>query len=300
MGLPKQAIKLLKNENEYNKIEGEILFCGKQSVLVSKEMMGEIFEDQPKFKELILSKWDDIDNLDSSTRHRNSTISDNIFMETYCDVNYNCLDISDYEGANIICDLNQPVPKNLENKFDFIFSGGCLDNVFNPVSLILNTTKMLKPGGRVMHYETFVGVPGFYLSFSPEWFYSYYAINNFSDCKVYVCHQTEKGETRTFYDTNLFHYSPEFTRRKDYDYFDASMACPGMMYVMVIAEKGIDSTHDALPTQMQYLDDKTIDWRQAEFNFNKSKRPLVTSKVKNENYKLPFLTDHYKYLGSKY
>ena len=50
-----------------------------------------------------------------------------------------------------------------------------------------------------------------YLSFSPEWFYSYYAINNFADCKVYVCHQTEKGETRTIYDTNLFEYKPEFT-----------------------------------------------------------------------------------------
>jgi SAM-dependent methyltransferase len=300
MGLPKQAIKLLKNENEYKKIKGEVLFCGKQTILVNKEMMGKIFEDDLKFRKLILDKWDDPKSLDNSTRHRQETLKDKVFIETYCDVNFNCVDISDYEGANIICDLNHPIPENLKNRFDFIFSGGCFDNVFNPVSLLVNTSEMLKPGGRVMHYETFVAVPGFYLSFSPEWFYSYYAINNFIDCKVYVCHQTEKGETRTLYDTNLFEYKPEFTRRIDYDYFDAALACAGIMYVMVIAEKGADSTHDLMPTQMQYLDEKSIDWRLAATQFDKTNRPILSSRVKNNDYKLPFLTDHYRYLGSKY
>ena len=269
-------------------------------MLASREMMGEIFEDQPEFREIILNKWNDPKNLDVSTRHRNSTIRDNIFIETYCDVNYNCIDVSDYEGANIICDLNHPISDSLENRFDFIFSGGCLDNVFNPVSLLVNTSKMLKPGGRVMHYETFGGVPGFYLSFSPEWFYSYYAINNFKDCKVYVCHQIEKGETRTFYNTNLFEYNPEFTRSKNYDYFDAALACAGMMYVMVIAEKGEDSTNEIMPTQIQYLDEKSIDWRVAAGKFKKTNRPILSSKIKNIDYKLPFLTDHYNYLGSEY
>ena len=117
---------------------------------------------------------------------------------------------------------------------------------------------------------------------------------------MYVCHQTEKGETRTFYDTNLFEYKPEFTRRKDYDYFDAALACAGMMYVMVIAEKGSDSTNHLMPTQMQYLDEKSIDWRLAALKFDKTNRPIIFSKDKNSDYKLPFLTDHYTYLGYKY
>jgi SAM-dependent methyltransferase len=300
MGLPKQAIKLLKNENEYRKIEGEALFCGKQTILASKKIMGDIYEDDPNFREVILDKWDNPSNLDESTRHRQTTLRDDVFLKAYCNVNYNCIDISDYEGANIVHDMNKPVPENLKNSFDFVFSGGCLDNVFNPVSLLQNTSKILKPGGRVMHYETFVAVPGFYLSFSPEWFYSYYAVNNFADCKVYVCHQTEKGETRTFYDTNLFEYKPAFTRHQDYDYFDAAMSCAGMMYVMVIAEKGNDSTDDLHPIQIQYLDEKCIDWRLAALKFEKTGRPSVSSKVKKSDYKLPFLTDHYTYLGSDY
>ena len=145
-----------------------------------------------------------------------------------------------------------------------------------------------------------VVVPGFYLSFSPEWFYSYYAINNFADCKVYVCHQTEQGETRTLYDTNLFEYKPEFTRRADYDYFDAASSVGGMAYVMVVAEKGPDSTDDLMPVQLQYLDEKTTDWRLAGKKFDNTNRPSLSSKVKRDDYKLPFLTDHYTYLGSKY
>lgn len=302
MGLPKQAIKLIKNEHEYKKIKGEALFCGKQTILANKKIMTEIFEDDQEGQRRLLDKWDDPKNIDDSTRHRtgDESIKDDVFIETYCDVNYNCVDISDYEGANIIFDLNNPITEDLQNRFDFIMSGGCFDNVFNPVSLLLNTSRMLKPGGRVVHYETFVGVPGFYTSFSPEWFYSYYAINDFADCKVYVCHQTDRGETRTLYDTNLFEYKPEFTRRADYDYFDAASSVSGMAYVMVIAEKGPDSTDDLMPVQLQYLDEKTIDWRLAATKFDNTKRPTLSSKVKRDDYKLPFLTDHYTYLGSKY
>ena len=73
-----------------------------------------------------------------------------------------------------------------------------------------------------------------------------------------------------------------------------------MMYVMVIAEKGIDSTYDVMPTQMQYLDKNCIDWRLASSKFDQSNRPILSSKVKTIDYTVPFLTDHYTYLGSKF
>ena len=300
MGLPQQALKLLKVEQEYKKISGDLLVCGKQSVLINEDMMSSIFTDQPEIKRVILEKWGDPGNLDGTTRHRNSTLRDDVLFKTYLNVTYNCVDISDYEGANIICDLNYPIPDELASRFDFIYSGGCLDNVFNPISLLTNTTKMLKPGGRVMHYEAFSGLMGAYLTFTPEWFYSYYAINDFADCKVYVCHQTEPGATRTFYETNLFSYRPFFTRNPDYDYFKAAMTSAGIMYVMVIAEKAEESTAHRMPTQLQYLDKKSVDWTLVSSKFDSTSRPLIPVKFKTENYDLPFLSDHYNYLGSKF
>lgn len=300
MGMPKQVIKLLKQENMYKKFSGDALFCGRQSVLADRDTITNIFSDIPEISKQLLDKWKDLTNLDDSTRHGTGLIRDDVFLKTLFDVTYNCVDISDYEGANIICDLNYPVSNELMSKFDLIFTGGCLDNVFNPVSLLMNSTKLLKTGGRVIHYETFSGVMGAYLGFSPEWFYSYYAINSFADCKVYVCHQTEAALSRFTYDTHLFSYHPNFTRNPNPDYFKAATASAGIMYVMVIAEKSEESTAHLMPSQLQYLNNKSVDWTLASSKFDSTTRPIVSVDFKTKNYDLPFLSDHYTYLGSNF
>ena len=298
MGMPKQVIKLLKQENSHKKFIGDALFCGRQSVLADQRIMSDIYSDTPNLLDSILEKWRDPKNQDKSTRHGAGLIRDDVFIQTAFNLTYNCMDISDYEGANVIFDLNYPIPSEMHSKYDLVFTGGCLDNVFNPVSLLMNSTNLLKDGGRVVHYETFSGVMGSYLGFSPEWFYSYYAINNFSDCKVYVCHQTEAGISRFNYDTNLFSYHPSFTRNPNPDYFKSAMASAGILYVMVIAEKGENSTSNIMPSQIQYLNSNTVDWRVASLYFDKNERQYLESNKKSSAYNLPFLSDHYRYLGS--
>lgn len=300
MGIPKQVVKLLQSENAYKQISGEALVCGRQTVLLDQESIEEIFTPYPDILGNLLSQWKDPANLDKSTRHGEGSLRDDVFLRTFLNINYNCIDLSDYEGANIIFDLNNTVPEDLQSRFDFIYSGGCLDNIFNPVSLLTNISKMLKPGGRVVHYESFSGVMGTYLLFSPEWFFSYYAINNFSDCKVYVCHQTRPGVTRFGYFTNLFLYQPYFTRSLEPDYFKFAMASAGILYVLIIAEKSTESSDDKFPIQLQYLDEKCEDWRVASKRFNMSARPLLSSINKEDSVVKPFLSDHYHYLGSYY
>ena len=138
MGIPKQVVKLLLEENEYQPIKGEFLSFGKQTVAVKKEELNRLIERYGYSGSRVKDLYDS-NQLDFKTRHADSTIEDNNFLSLFADVNYNCMDISDYEGANIIHDLNYPVPKKLHKKFDFIFTGGCLDNVFNPVSLLVNS-----------------------------------------------------------------------------------------------------------------------------------------------------------------
>ena len=75
------------------------------------------------------------------------------------------------------------------------------------------------------------------------------------------------------------------------------MSASGIMYVMVIAEKGEDSTSTKLPIQLQYIDSKTEDWRLQSEVFNNSKRPLINLK-KISTKKEIFQTDHYEYIGT--
>lgn len=300
MGINKQILKLLVAENDYRPIEGEFLCAGKQTVNVLKKDLDEIFSKREGFtflQELYEKKIFDV-----STRHSNDTLYDHDLLKCIsATANYNCLDRSDYEGANIIQDMNEDIKNDYLEKFDFIYDGGCLDNVFNPVTFLLNSNKMLKPGGRIAHLNVAGSTLGAYLMLSPEWFFSYYAINNYKDCKVYVAIASEEGPSRHMFDTHLYEWQPFFTRQNGYNYsmIDASKTINGIMFCLVIAEKGEESSYDKIPIQMQYLDDNSIDWRQKYHDFSKSKREKLQANLKKD-FIQPYNSDHYIYLGSDF
>jgi hypothetical protein len=82
------------------------------------------------------------------------------------------LDVSGYEGANIIHDLNLPVPASLMANYDVVFDGGTLEHVFNAPLALSHATAMVKPGGYYLAENpanNFMG-HGFY-QFSPEFFW---------------------------------------------------------------------------------------------------------------------------------
>lgn len=89
------------------------------------------------------------------------------------------LDYSNYEGANRIQDMNQPVPDDLVGQFDAVIDGGSLEHIFNFPVAIANMMRMAKIGGRV-----FLKSPannlcghGFY-QFSPELMFRVFAPEN--------------------------------------------------------------------------------------------------------------------------
>src|SRR5688572_28944649 len=96
------------------------------------------------------------------------------------------LDVTDYERADIVHDLGYSVPDTLHERFDFIYNGGCLDNMFNPGMAMINFSKMLRPGGRVVCMEAASSWCAPYIIYSPGWFSDYYVANGFADCKVYL------------------------------------------------------------------------------------------------------------------
>src|SRR5205823_4290158 len=64
--------------------------------------------------------------------------------------NIHWLDHSSYEGADLIHDLNKPIPREFIGCCDFILDGSTIDNVFDPAQAIKNLGRMLRPGGRMI------------------------------------------------------------------------------------------------------------------------------------------------------
>jgi hypothetical protein len=91
------------------------------------------------------------------------------------------LDRSDYEGAEIIFDLNRPdSPPETRQRFGLIVNGGTLEHVFHVPNALANLNSMLKPGGAILHVlpcHNWVD-HGFY-QFSPTLMFDYYAALQF-------------------------------------------------------------------------------------------------------------------------
>jgi len=83
------------------------------------------------------------------------------------------LSASNYDGVNVLRNLNEPVGSELFEKYDCVFNGGLLEHVFNFPVALKNCLEMVKVGG---HFITITLANaqfghGFY-QFSPELFYS--------------------------------------------------------------------------------------------------------------------------------
>ena len=296
MGLINIGAELLFHENKYKKISGNFLSIGKQLNTISYNHLVPILEkyemDKKKFYQAYKKEKD------STTRHTLGNIYDHTFYSCFADIKYRCADISSYEGADLIHDFSKPIPKIFYNKFDTIINFSSMDNMFDPVTFLRSTSQMLKNSGRIMHLEVAGHYPGAYLMYTPEYFFSYYANNNFKDCKVYLL--VTKGcynKNRFLNKFDIFLYSPYFTRSKSYDYSKACRTIPETMYVMIVAEKQKTSTSNKIPMQMQFLPKKHFDWRSKYKLFCKNKRPIMNFS-KKQPYVLPYNSNHYKYIGS--
>jgi SAM-dependent methyltransferase len=96
------------------------------------------------------------------------------------------IDVSGYEGAEIVHDLSNPVPDHLHAQFDFVFDGSTLDNVFDPVATLRNIADLLAPAGRALLMNWSNSSPTAYTMCSPDWFMDYFAANDFEDAQVFI------------------------------------------------------------------------------------------------------------------
>ena len=160
------------------------------------------------------------------------------------------LDCSDFEGAAIVYDLNNPeLPDELLEKFDVIIDHGTIEHVFHIPNALQNLFRMLKPGGRMIHSSPTSNLVdhGFYM-FSPTFFYDFYETNNWEINNIYVVSMTPRQETEPFFYTE---YEPG-----SFDSVSYGALSPGMYFTLSFLTKTTQSTGHLIPQQGVYKRDQ--------------------------------------------
>jgi hypothetical protein len=109
----------------------------------------------------------------------NGGYADDLFHNYLGVKNLNVMDFSDYQGADVVHDLNVSIDQRLEGNFDVVVDGGTLEHIFNFPVAIANCMRMLKTGGSLFIFSmanNHCG-HGFY-QFSPELFFRIFQPEN--------------------------------------------------------------------------------------------------------------------------
>ena len=164
MGIDIHALQLLKHNQKNNGNLGKTITLGRLSVLLG-----------PK----LAKKWAGTDQ---------GAWCEDLLMKHFGATEVDSIDNSDYEGAKIVFDYNQPVPKELHQQYDTVIDFGCSEHIFDVAQVFKNTADMCKIGGRILHIlpaDNFCG-HGFY-QFTPEFFFSIYSEENgFSNTDIFI------------------------------------------------------------------------------------------------------------------
>jgi SAM-dependent methyltransferase len=249
MGLSFQAIDVIGREHAFRPIRGDILFIGRQSVLFAPdELAAQLRSHGFMVDESAIQ-------IDRSTTNRLPGYGDlatdrSIFHALGID-SVKALDISAYEGAEIIHDLNLPIPNELRQSADFIVDGSTLDNVFDPPAALRNYARLLRPGGRLVMVNAMNTREGCYTILPADWYFDYFVANSFVDCRVYVCAAYNNS-------VNCYWLNPHTiaAERRSRPYVFPIMWW--RYFTVVFAEKGPASTTDLAPVQQPYR--TAADW----------------------------------------
>lgn len=190
------------------------------------------------------------------------------------------LDVSSYEGANVIHDMNTPIPKDMVGAYDVVVDGGALEHIFEFPTAIENAMKLCKTEGWLVIMtiaNNFCG-HGFY-QFSPELFWNVLPKNGFDVLEMsYVLHHRNSKKQFVKVENNTIMGKRNcFTSSKPTELF-------------ILAKKRTDATNIITVNQSDYLQL----WKSEE-NQNKG-----GSYLRQAMKKIPGIVSVYSYLRLLY
>lgn len=236
MAILMQNAVFLLQEHKHRPIVGDVLTMGRQTVTMTyREAISLLCNEGVALRDSHVREFD----ASTVTSADFGWISDRCFFSMFTDATIRALDVSDYENADIVHDLNRPLPSKYYGIADFILNGSVMDDLFNPGQAIRSMSEMLRPGGRIMHYEagSQLGTGNAYVAYSPAWFHDFYAVNRYAGCDVWICAVTDLAGP-----WSIYKWSSGEAFRPDSRFFIS----------MVVADKGEHSTSEVMPIRSSY------------------------------------------------
>jgi len=173
MGIDLFHAEMIVREHLFRPLPETVHLLGRQTVLFGEETARSLLSRYgifPAASKVVL----DTATVGAKAAADRGYITDETFFGMLGVKEIKAIDHSDYEAADVIVDLNQPLPEALEGNADFIFGGSVLDNIFDPATYIKNIGQLLKPGGRLIDQNicSFHHHP--YILASPAWYFDYF------------------------------------------------------------------------------------------------------------------------------
>ncbi len=243
MGLALPALRLIIEEHKKKPLEGPILTIGRQCIYATLDdiralLMGEDLKihDIPSDQSLEtnIPAWENSPN--------SKYTSDQVFFKMLTGLPVFALDVSDYEGAEYVWDLNNPIPEHLLHMFGTVIDSGSLEHVFDIKQGLINMNRLTSNNGRIIHLTPANNYleHGFY-QFSPTLFIDYYGANNFKKISCLLIQQP-------ILDSNKNWHIWEWNLQRPC----ANLMTNKMAVLFVVAQKSEHSTEDNIPQQGQY------------------------------------------------
>ena len=147
MGIPRGTARLLLDEARARPFGGSLLELGRMAVYATRAELERWAREQSSPLAPVA---------DPALSHQPELaaagcVDDRTFFRLLGCEHVESADVSDWEGADHVFDLNLPVPAELAGRFDTVFEAGTLQHIFDLPQVFANLHALLKEGGRVIH-----------------------------------------------------------------------------------------------------------------------------------------------------
>ncbi len=248
MGIPRGTARLLLEETRRRPFTGRVLQIGRSSVYLSeKELRYWARRDGVELRE-----GGEVTLSHDPRLARQGCMSDRSFCSMLGFEEVEACDVSDWESAEHVFDLNAPAPKELHGRFDTILDPGSLNFIFHLPNVLKNLHDLLKVGGRIVH----AAVPSnnhvdlaFYM-FSPTFFDDFYHANRYRVETHYLCLCYPYWHLGRLYSApwKVYRYEPGCLDHLSYGRFGGRQAA-----IFVVVTKTEESTGDVVPQLGQFV-----------------------------------------------
>jgi SAM-dependent methyltransferase len=247
MGIPRGTARLLLDEVRRRPFSGRLLELGKMTVFVTAAEL----ERWARAQGVALAAAGAAELSHVPALARQGCLSDrDLFRRLGCS-EVESADVSDWEGADHILDLNDPVPAELHGRYDVVFEAGTIQHVFHIPHVLANMHDLLVPGGRVVHGQapSHNHVDHGFWMFSPTLFHDFWSANGYSIDAAYWC------EIEPYWIRSRFESPPWRIRRYrpgDLDELAYGGFGRHQVSLFFVATRSPGATGDVVPHQSYY------------------------------------------------